>query len=617
MQSENAFVSATKIGTKSAFQVESSVRVTISASLIEALEEAGSEADDFYAVGSLLRKSCSSEEIKPFVIAFAFMLQEEPGPEVDARDIPFGPSMVFEDEDGQMVRSPPPLDAIDPEVVESWSTAVREVSDSMVRARLADLLWTLKYGERPIEFVWIAIDESVSLSARQGRDPIYAARDLVRALHLSLEISDTDRRNDLIEKMVAFAEDQLAVNETPGAVMTVLSELALADPEARLDQIEGLLRRSLDKYRGFSHVETEIYELLATLSTGDARNSIRVEHLEALLKLADDQEEPMLRLHWLEQALDHSTRYGIHERADGIRVLIDAIAPEDLGLTKFSFDLGPDEARRTVLEQAVRDLDSMDQLFLLIARFKPPFSDPEQLDELIEEMARNSPFLSLLPRSLVGPEGAATIFRGSDDDSKQALFRAEQRNLAYQAWSVELLYLLDLADRTLARPARDHLVQLFSGDVVSQHVAERFTRSLELLWDGQSDEAAHLIIPRIERVFREIARRAGIAVMKEPDGDKPGGLRTLGNLLIALKPVFVDESDHAFFFTALADQLGLNLRNKIAHGLSHRAAPNEAALLIKIAIDLSMLKVGERVKDSPPDEDSDPDATDHSDSDAE
>jgi hypothetical protein len=105
-------------------------------------------------------------------------------------------------------------------------------------------------------------------------------------------------------------------------------------------------------------------------------------------------------------------------------------------------------------------------------------------------------------------------------------------------------------------------------------------RALELFWDRQSDESAHLLVPRIESTIRDMARRSGLTVMREPIGEKPGGTRTLGILLLELQGAMPDDGWHDYIYNVLADQFGLNLRNEIAprsHRLSRRRRRSAAA----------------------------------------
>jgi hypothetical protein len=100
-----------------------------------------------------------------------------------------------------------------------------------------------------------------------------------------------------------------------------------------------------------------------------------------------------------------------------------------------------------------------------------------------------------------------------------------------------------------------------------------------------------VIVPRLESVLREFARRLGIPIVVEPSGPKPGHVKSLGPMLDQLRPAFAQRGWHAYVENALAEPLGLNLRNAIAHGLRDRIDEVDAALLIHVASFLRSLEL--------------------------
>lgn len=131
-------------------------------------------------------------------------------------------------------------------------------------------------------------------------------------------------------------------------------------------------------------------------------------------------------------------------------------------------------------------------------------------------------------------------------------------------------------------------------------VAERLARALELYWDGHPDESAHILVPRIEQVIRGLARRLGVPVYREPIGNEPGGVETLGTLLRATGPAFANAGLHAYFVVLLVDPLGLNIRNKVAHGLVGMVQKPATALLLQVACVLSSFQLGTPAEEAGP-----------------
>jgi hypothetical protein len=135
------------------------------------------------------------------------------------------------------------------------------------------------------------------------------------------------------------------------------------------------------------------------------------------------------------------------------------------------------------------------------------------------------------------------------------------------------------------RPDRVALTGFFENEFIDVELAERIARAVELYWEDQPDESAHVLVPRLEAVLREMARQVGIPVVREPQpGREIGGVEMLGGLLRELQGAFADQGWHAYLLNLLADPLGLNLGNSIGHGLHGTVGRVDAALLVQAAV---------------------------------
>jgi hypothetical protein len=101
---------------------------------------------------------------------------------------------------------------------------------------------------------------------------------------------------------------------------------------------------------------------------------------------------------------------------------------------------------------------------------------------------------------------------------------------------------------------------------------------------------------------------AGMTVISLPVGERPGGVRVLGELMkeALARNVMRDVSRTRYLYNLLCDPYGMNLRNAIAHGFLITARREDAALLIQAVCYLRLLKVGlQSDNGSKPDEDVD------------
>lgn len=98
-----------------------------------------------------------------------------------------------------------------------------------------------------------------------------------------------------------------------------------------------------------------------------------------------------------------------------------------------------------------------------------------------------------------------------------------------------------------------------------------------------------MIAAQVERIIRTTARLTGLSTTRSPGaGGKPGGVKTLGSLLRLMKGA-TPERTCRYLIVLLTEVTGLNLRNRISHGLVDKVSPPEAALLIHAACHLALL----------------------------
>jgi hypothetical protein len=65
----------------------------------------------------------------------------------------------------------------------------------------------------------------------------------------------------------------------------------------------------------------------------------------------------------------------------------------------------------------------------------------------------------------------------------------------------------------------------------------------------------------------------------------------LGGMLHDLRAAFADKALLDYLINLLTDQLGVNLRNRVLHGLHGPVDKLDAALLIEVALRLSRMRV--------------------------
>jgi hypothetical protein len=172
----------------------------------------------------------------------------------------------------------------------------------------------------------------------------------------------------------------------------------------------------------------------------------------------------------------------------------------------------------------------------------------------------------MIPRVEFGPEGTTLReLRTEEEHVEGALAQHERDGIVI--WS---LIAADALTRILERhgePSEEELAPFFETPLIPADLARQLAHGVVLFARGAYDDSAHALTPRIERAVREICRR---------------GVRPLGHLLAALKGI-LDESWRRYLVNSLTEPLGVNLRNRIAHGLIGEAQAHDAALLVHVA----------------------------------
>lgn len=204
---------------------------------------------------------------------------------------------------------------------------------------------------------------------------------------------------------------------------------------------------------------------------------------------------------------------------------------------------------------------------------------------------RETPLHYLVTKVVLGPDNTPIRVVSSETDHRDVAL-SEHETLGIAMWAI---FAADILDRIHARhgsPDAASLTGFFTTPLIPEDTAERIGQAVLLYWQGKPDESAHVLTPRLESTIRTIARECGLATFREPQGAKPGGARALGDLLAALRER-IDESWRRYLWNLLCDPVGVNLRNRIAHGLLPKVEKRAAALLIHAACHLSLVRVGD------------------------
>jgi hypothetical protein len=163
--------------------------------------EAAAGANTALEVAGALQQAAGEpgeDPIGPLICAFNYDLVSPRNSDRRDQHGAFAPIVEW---DGHQF--PPRLADIDNDWLTTWAEVVDRSDTPVVVARLNDLLWERKFGERPDQRARSAIDSYLAM--RESEEPMVAADALTRALELARALRDAERVAEISALIVDHA----------------------------------------------------------------------------------------------------------------------------------------------------------------------------------------------------------------------------------------------------------------------------------------------------------------------------------------------------------------------------------------------------------------------------
>jgi hypothetical protein len=563
---------------------EDDLRRTLAAACDEA------RAQDFQAavsVGTPLRAAAGDDDdlIRALIAGLEYHLVIDPSARRDPGA--FGP--MLESSSGTY---PAPLERMPAEVFELWSRAAELAPLAVVRARFADLLWEARHGSRPFEWAQRAVDDYLKVPSDGFGHSLEQSDSLQRALEIASQLNDTSRRDAAIEALVDLAQRALVDDDhNPGVVLPILELFAERPKEQRPKELSALVEAALAKFASDPWSLESALDVKAKLAPPEDRTDLHRAQVDSFADLARRTTGLVGYAHF-QHAIELAEEHGLHDRADELRREIEEIPEDALDLKLISAEV---EIPRDELDKIIDRIVGDDDLASALTRFGAylPTGDAQQNREFVRQLAKDHPLQHLFSTMVIGPENSlVSQVEGEEAKEDYALIQHEVQYILFSS-----LLAVDILERIHNRYGSTNVTDLFTTPFIAPAIAERINRAFELYHQDDPDGAASVLSPRLERVIRELARAAGLSITQSPNRrtGAPGGVRALGDLLARLTDR-LDESTRRYLRCLLSEIKGLNLRNRIGHGLVDHATQREAALLLHSACHLRLLRPG----DGPP-----------------
>jgi hypothetical protein len=493
------------------------------------------------------------------------------------------PLSSFTTEDGRNHPSPD-VGLIDEEIRADWTTRSDALRHPVLRARFADLAWTITRYQRSravIAVAWRAIDSYVeAVERRLVADDFHAWFMLARAIELALSVSDPERvgraKRVLLDFQVACRDRDPKYVFWPfdDIVWEHADALALTDQEkaaiiAELERILALRADKSDPQTFDPFTAQDAADRLGRWRTkaGEAAEAARaVSTAGQALEHAATLASSLTASAWLSQLLRRYHDAGDDAGAARVEQQIRARAPEipgDMRTVSVPLNIPPEELQALAERVAGDDLPTAFRYFAAVG-----LVGEQSMRQQLETMIENAPVFSAIPLSIVGSDGFPAAELGSvQDDIEGRTFEQGARHIGFYAPFLNIMLArirekhgLDI-ERFMAWLAQSPLFSPGQMPLVREGLAAWFA--------GDYVKEIHVLVPQIEAATRELLAKLNGSV-RRPDPNN-GGFRVLGFGEVLSDEIFRSKvpSDVRFHLRVLyQDSRGINLRNILAHGLA-------------------------------------------------
>jgi hypothetical protein len=432
-----------------------------------------------------------------------------------------------------------------------WARSVVHAPRPLVAARLADLLWTARYGGTPNSWAERAVDAYISSVHDTFGHVLEISEGLQRAFVITAQIGDHARHAAVVAGMVELATRSIESDErSSGVSLSILQFLADRSSSDRASELDGLLERALDRYRNDPWLLEWALDIKASRVEPAQREQLYRAQVDAFAELAR-RSDGLLRYAHYEHAIELAERHEL-PIVDALRGEVDAVpsphSEPDIDLTAESEEI---EA-------------------------PPEPSPPDPVAEFVARIIGDDGLTDALGRF-----GACLPTEAADAESDVA----EAERLAFFGiLAVELL--ARIRGRYGAVSAAG---AWFECALIDQTVAPLIAHAIELYEAGDLDASAAALEPRLERIIRVVAAAADPTVTDPAEETDSGDGNGIGDVLAALAGALYEPS-RRYLRALLSDGNG-----EFPHDGEEARTPGAvtmeaAALLVHAACHLRLLQ---------------------------
>ena len=294
--------------------------------------------------------------------------------------------------------------------------------------------------------------------------------------------------------------------------------------------------------------------------------------------------EGLARFMHFQNAIQLAEKHGLRDLANEMRQEVGPLGEESFERVEIAEEI-PAHTMEAIIGYFVGD----DSLPNALRRFgaETPSGDPAQNRARAQDRMNEFPVLFLMTNLITGDQGELIKqFQTPEESEEYEVVSIETENICFFA-AIAVHILKEIGERYGAVGTD---AKVFESELVDKTQAEWIALAVRHYEAGDYRSSVSVMAPRLENAIRGLAQRVGIVTLRDSKGGKKvGGVKDLFGVLEELKDR-MPEPSRRYWRTLLVDSLGLNLRNRIAHGLIDDPTPQDAAILIHAACHLLVLR---------------------------
>jgi Domain of unknown function (DUF4209) len=289
---------------------------------------------------------------------------------------------------------------------------------------------------------------------------------------------------------------------------------------------------------------------------------------EAVHQQGREQKSSMVKAHFYELAMRHYANIGRTDKVEEMKILIRKAYKEweesdELSVVSVEVPIPTHEIENMMRPYLEVDVaESID----MIAKPIDFIPDINNVEELTKELIATSPLYHLVTKGLIDDEKKVAEAK-NDEESYQWAF---SQNYMLHLQMVLNMVLVPLFDKLMnERGLTSEIIidQVFVWPLMSEKNKPFVELGIKKFFDGDYVSSIHILVPQFESTLRRMFAAAGYATtsIKKSTAQHEETFNEFLNRDDIKEAL--GERIHKLIQMVMVDQMGINLRNKVAHGL--------------------------------------------------